>query len=275
MFNMHRKNKIPFLILAIIHITMLIFIFYKKKNKRKTLTILLLSNIGWAYVFDYMVVPLLNGYRYIPGLLKSKYLDNIFGAVFSQAIYVPITALFISAFQLKWKIKLCFVLYFTCIERLFISLGVYSQNWWRTIYTAVSIGVYFFLSDVWYTLLQKRNPIVLRISLFHMIQVTWVNILFILAISRKVHFGNSILHFWRNHFKIAPLYTFLLSAIITFLLKQKKWFSNIKAFFIMIVSDFLLIQFKYLRVSSYNVLLILYAVILLISTYYHKLIYEK
>ncbi len=50
-----RRNFIPFLILFIIHASLLGFSFYKSKNKKHLFT-LLMSNIGLAYLFEFIVL---------------------------------------------------------------------------------------------------------------------------------------------------------------------------------------------------------------------------
>jgi FlaA1/EpsC-like NDP-sugar epimerase len=139
-------NKVPYIILLIIHGLLLFYTFYKNKD-RKTLLVLWLSIIGFAHNFDYVVLVLLKGYKYIPKFLKQKDFDNILGAIFSQSIYVPSTALFITSFRLGWKIKVLFGVYFAIIERLFLRLGIYYNNWWSTLYTLFFTPIYFFISD--------------------------------------------------------------------------------------------------------------------------------
>ena len=210
--------------------------FFKKKDKH-TLFISLLSNISFAYLFEYLVLNLFQGYHYKPRFLKNPRLDNIFGAVLSQAIYVPSTSLFLTAFRANWGIRMIFVIYFVTIEYIFIKLKIYKTKWWSPFFTFIGIPIHFFLSDLWYKYLKKGTPLVLSISLFNMIVVTSSNILFLLAVLRKFKFGIGSYHTWYEHFVITPLYSILFSVVATSTLKVGDWSSKVKVFLFALLLD--------------------------------------
>jgi hypothetical protein len=141
-----KNNSVPFVVLLIVHVLILAFTFYKKRDK--SYFILLLSNIGFAYLFEYFVLNLFQGYTYKPKILKNRKLDNILGGVFSQAIYIPIIATTITAFRLGWKWKVFFTVYFTLIERLFIYWKIFKKRWWKTFYTFFFLLLFFMGSDI-------------------------------------------------------------------------------------------------------------------------------
>jgi hypothetical protein len=214
-----KANRYPFIFLILIHVCMFMYTLYKCKDRKRIVT-LLLSNMGMAYLFEYVAFNILQSYTYKPNFLKIKALDNTIGALLSQAIFVPITALFITTFKLGWKAKLFFSLYFFVIEKVFIFLGIFTTNWWRTVYTATLIPGYFYLSDFWDKHLQKGTPIVLFLSLFNSLVVINSTILYSLAIFRKIRFGVGVNHSWREHFIIAPLYTIALASITTWAMQS-------------------------------------------------------
>ena len=166
-----------------------------------------------AYLFEYFVLNLGQAYSYRPKILKNRYLDNIFGANLSQASYVPFTAILITAFQFGWKLKLLFSLYFVCIEKLFIVMGVYRHHWWKTTYTGIFLPILFYISDLWYKYLKQGNSYILFMTLYFMTLVTGVNTLYVFAVLRKFKFGLGRFHSWKEHFKIAPIYSLALSFI--------------------------------------------------------------
>lgn len=86
--------------------------FIKRKIKKQLFT-LLMSNIGLAYLFEFFVLNLFTAYTYKPGILKNAHLDNIFGAILSQAIFVPFTAVFLTARKVGWIGKLLSGVYFS------------------------------------------------------------------------------------------------------------------------------------------------------------------
>lgn len=237
MRNPRKRNKIPFIILFIIHSSMLGYSFYKSKNK-KQLFALLMADIGFAYLLEYVVLNLFNAYTYKPRIIKKNFFDNVFGAILSQGIFVPFTAVFSSVVKIGWVGKLLGGVYFTLVELLFLRLKVYKHNWWRTIYTLILIPLYFNISDWWNILLGKRNPLVRFISLFLMILVTEANLLFLFALNRKVRFGAGKFHSWKEHFIIVPLYAITLSFYSTVsLLKQNNWSAKLKVLLMTIGLD--------------------------------------
>lgn len=270
-----RIHKFPFLILFMIHSVFLLFAFYKNRD-RKTLFISLLSNISFAYLFEYFVLNLFQGYRYKPRILKKNYPDNILGAILSQAIFVPFTAIFITAFQLGWKIKIAFGIYFGLIENLFIRLKIYKHYWWKTMYTVILIPCYFYISDQWYKYIKNGTPIVLFISLFNCIMVTGVNILFIMANLRKFRFGLGEYYSWKEHFRIAPLYSIILSLFTTVVIKEKGWISRIKVFIFAKVLDLFIKKNKLVKDNFHNHIenISIHIFIIYLSVLYKKWINE-
>ncbi|WP_079506102.1 hypothetical protein [Mesobacillus jeotgali] len=202
-----KKNSIPFLLLAVIH-TLLFFIF-AKRSQQKNIWILLLSNIGMAFLFEYPVLNLFKGYSYKPYILKKRAHDQILGAIFSQALYVPITATLLTIYRKNsyWKLG-CTLIYYV-IERYFHHLKIYKAHWWRPSYTVFFMNIYFFISDWFYKGLNARKEWVLVIAQYLSTQVIEVTLLYISAVGRQVRFGRGKYHSWREHFIIAPLYSLI------------------------------------------------------------------
>jgi hypothetical protein len=223
-----KLNKIPFIILFIFHSSMLGYSFFKSKNKKQLFT-LLMADIGFAYLLEYVVLNVFHAYTYKPKVMKKNFFDNVFGAILSQGIFVPFTAVFSTVLKIGWVGKLLGGVYFSVVELLFLRLKVYKHNWWRTIYTLILIPLYFIISDWWNILLTKRNPVVRVFSLFFMILVTEANLLFLFASTRKVRFGAGKLHSWKEHFIIVPLYAITIALISTVsFLKQNNWSAKIR-----------------------------------------------
>ncbi|MEH7438464.1 hypothetical protein V7182_13400 [Neobacillus drentensis] len=217
-----RKIKgmnLPFLLLCVIHSCLLGITFYKNKN-RKNIFILLVSNIGLAYLFEYFVFNLFKLYKYKPNIIRNNFFDNVFGAVLSQAVFVPFTSVFLTVSNSGWLKKISASMYFYFIEKLFLRLGVYKHTGWKTVYTFALIPFYFKWSDIWYHLLEKKNDIVRFISFFLMIMVTETNLFLILALFRKIRFGVGRHHSWKEHFIISPLYSISVSLFTAFSLKN-------------------------------------------------------
>jgi hypothetical protein len=262
-----KYNKVPYIILLIIHVLLLFYTFYKNKD-RKTLLVLLLSIIGFANNFEYVILVLFKAYKYIPKIFTKKAFDNILGTIFSQAIYVPSVALFITSFGLGWKVNVLFGIYFALIERLFKRLAIFKNNWWSTFFTLNLIPVYFFISDKWYEHLQKRNPIVLLISFFHIVHTIWLNAFFGLALLRTIRGGFGVYHSWEEHFKVIKIYSLFISLITTWLLKEESgWFSRIKVLCSVLLTDFLIRKWSIIKIKaeSYPLVLLTHISVILLA----------
>jgi hypothetical protein len=239
------NNSIPFVVLLIVHILILAVTLYKKRDKSYLL--LLLSNIGFAYLFEYFVFNLFRGYRYNPKILKNRQLDNVLGAVFSQTIYVPIIATTITAFRLGWKWKLFFSVNYVLIEHLFIYLKIFKKRWWKTYFTFFLLFLYFNGSDIWHKLLKNKIPIAQSITSYLSITSFSVNVLFLLSVFNKLKMGFGAVNSWTEHFIILPLYSFLLSAI-TLATYHIRWkYSNLLRFILVIIIDYLSYSFKIIK----------------------------
>jgi hypothetical protein len=277
MMRQKKDNKYPYLILLGIHSFLLVFTFYKNKNRKRLFTALI-SNIGMAYIFEYFTYNLFKAYRYKPALLKNRNLDSILGAVFSQAIFIPFTALFITSFHLGWKIKLLASLYFSSIEFLFVRTGIYTQYWWKTKYTLVLLPIYFWITSKWDELLKRRKPVILFVSYFNLILVTSVNLLFLQTIKGKLRFGFSRFYSWREHFILMPLYSIVVGLFTAGTKKEKNGLMvNVKFLIYRLLLDWLLVRAKILRVSKGNVLnnLPFHLLMILLSNYYKNLVYKQ
>lgn len=272
-----KYHKFPYIILLIANCSILIYTFYKNKD-RKRLLVSLGSNISMAIIFEYFTINLLKGYRYKPRILRNKYQDHILGAVFSQGIFVPFTALFITAFHLGWKFKLMASLFYTSIELLFLRIGIYTHKWWKTSYTLILLPVYFWICDKWYYYLKLRNPAVLFVSYFHLLFVTTIHSLFFQSIIGKVKFGFGRFNSWREHFILMPLY----SLIVVFFTERIEKTRNsliiyIKMLFYRLLLDKLLIKFKLMKFEQKNVHknLPFHIFMILLSSCYKRIVYEK
>lgn len=149
-----KKNSIPFLLLAVVHV--LLFVIFAKRSRQKNIWILLLSNIGMAYLFEYPVLNLFKAYAYKPYILKKRAHDQILGAIFSQALYVPITATLLTLYEKNRYWKLGSTLVYYGVERYFLHLEIYKAYWWKPYYTVFFMNIYFYISD-WFHKALKRE----------------------------------------------------------------------------------------------------------------------
>lgn len=244
MLNRLNKRSIPFIILFVIHVGIFAYTIYHKGSK-KTLR-LFISNIGMAYVFEYFVLNIFQAYKYSPYIIKNRFLDNVFGAIMSQAIYVPISATFLTLFKLNWKWKLFFTVYLVMIERLFLLLNIYKNKWWKTLFTALLIPTYFYISDYWQHASNKK--IIKNINIYLTFVVIQVNALYIYAVFGLLRFRFKKSDWW-EHFIIAPLYCLFMAGIYIFNSKNKSFRRWLTCSSVIIAMDFLLLRFKIMKTN--------------------------
>lgn len=270
---MKRKklNRYPFIVLLVIHSALIFYTFCKQKE-RKSLLILLFSNIGLAYLFEYIVFTFSKAYCYRPYFFKKEYIDNTLGAILSQAIYVPFTAAFITAFQWGWKVKWLFSFYFTIVETLFLRLGIYKHHWWKTIYTTFLLPVFFTISDWWYKQIMKGNPVVLTTSLCNMVLVTCTNVMYIMALLRKIRFGRGMWHSWKEHFLISPLYTITLTGFTVWSIREGSFWSKVRAVLFGVLMDWILKALRIVRTNFYfpHMNIVLHSCIVFLAVCYQR-----
>ncbi|KAF0818184.1 hypothetical protein KIS4809_2986 [Bacillus sp. ZZV12-4809] len=274
MRSRRRVNKYPYIILGSIHLVMLVITLVKSRNRKRDM-VLFLNYAGMAYIFEYIVVALFDGYVYKPKFIKQRNLDNIFGAIWSQFFYVPVTALFITVLNLGWRVKVLFSLYFVLIEKLFIFLGVFKNKWWKTRYTFCFILISFYCNDYWHEQLKKKRPLIMFISLFNIIQVTWMNTVYLFALLRKVRYGFPEFLSWKEHFIVGPFFGFLLSLATAFWTKKATFTSLFLNFLTMSMVDLFLIRKHLEKIKNPLNLPLIYSIIIMASHFYRKLIYKQ
>lgn len=245
----NHKNRFPFLILLLIHLAIFFFTIYKK-GLRNTLQSLF-PNVGMTYLFEYFVLNLFRAYVYYPKVFKEKHIDNIFGAILSQAFFVPITMTFLSLFKMGWKWKVGFTVYFFLIEQLFLRLGVYKHQWWKTVYTSSILPIAFKISDNWFHQLKEQNKIVTGLSMYLTFAVIHVNVLFYLAVSGVYRAGYKKFS-WHEHFVVNGLYTLWSSVWYSLNGAKQSFLRSAVVLVILVINDFTLIKLRFIKVWKWG-----------------------
>ncbi|GIN85856.1 hypothetical protein J6TS2_22420 [Heyndrickxia sporothermodurans] len=265
-----KKNTIPYVALTAVHIILLIFTMIKRKDKK--LFGLLFTSIGFAYLFEIIILNLFRSYRYYPKIFKNKWLDTIFGAIVSQAFLVPISATTIAFLRLGWKWIGGITLFYTLTERLFIYKRWFKNNWWHTYYTTLLIPAYFYIMKKWMFLMErKRYQWVGYTNVFFFIWVNYINIYFVLvAVFKKFIFGKrKIIGKYRVHFLIEPPYLILQSMILLIAVIKQKYFIGIGINHLL---DQLLYRYRWIQAKRWTVycFLPIHVIIYLIGKAFNK-----
>ncbi|ADU29020.1 hypothetical protein [Evansella cellulosilytica] len=269
-----KKNKYPYILLLIIHSCLLLYTF-KKHAKTKGILALLLSNMGFAFFFDYFVVSFFPGYTYRPKMIKNKYLDNVLGATLSQAVFVPFTAIFITAFRHGWLVKLLFACYFAVIEKIFTLIGIFKKGWWKTRYTFLLIPFYFYISDFRWKGLENENSIMKSICLFNMIHLTWINGIYVLEVLKVIRFGFKNNYKWKNQLKIVPFYAMSYSLLATIVTIRGRASFKTVLLSVLIGIDQCLLKAKIMKIKSIYPLIMIHIITIYLSHLYYYTLLDK
>ena len=269
-----KKNSIPFLLLAVVHV--LLFFIFAKRSRQNNIWGLLLSNIGMAYLFEYPVLNLFKGYSYKPYILKKRAHDQILGAIFSQALYVPITATLLTLYKKNRYWKLGSTLIYYGIERCFLHLKIYKAHWWKPYYTVFFMNIYFYVSDWFYKALNAKKEWALVIAQYLSTEVIGVTLLYISAVNRKVRFGRGFHHSWREHYIIVPIYSLIRSIFLVRNSSKSGLLPKLTIFSGSIGTDMLLERIGLVKLRSgklWNI--IFHAVMVIISRFLFLTIRQK
>ncbi|MEB1809620.1 MAG: hypothetical protein LPK26_20385 [Bacillaceae bacterium] len=250
MFKKYQYPKYYYIGLIFIHILLLFPVLNKKKD-RNTITLTFLTTVGFAFYYEYPLY-IFKAYKYKTKILKNREQDNSFGSVLSQSIYVPSVATVISFFQLGWKVKFLFTLFYVFIERLFIRLHIFKNRWWRTPYTALSIFAFFYVSDFTYKKLQNGNKMMLKLSLYNTFHVIYMFLLFLLSVLNKFRFEpvSWSIQPWYYHYSFVKLYLLFETGLTVFLFERKKKGIKVLPLICILIMDSYLINKKKLKVKG-------------------------
>ncbi len=147
-------NFVPYLFLVMVSAVLTTIAARRARNLK--LVPLYLSISGTIYVFEYVILVLLESYIYQPHILHNPYFDNILGATVSDGFIVPSVGICIAVFDLSFSWISLIALLFVGIEESFVHLNIYHHVWWNTGYTFAGLVVCFELGKrIWHLLKEK------------------------------------------------------------------------------------------------------------------------
>lgn len=175
------SNTVWYILLGVATVIQLILIFTRTKNPYATFA-LYCTISGIVFTYEATICMILKSYDYFPMIIRHSPLDDtLAGNLFSQ-FFVSATALLIAVYNLNYYWNIIFALVISIIEELFLSLGIYSQNWYQTWMTFVGLQVFFLIVKRIYEqnfkeLNQLWRCIYIFFGLFtlHVITIFWVS----------------------------------------------------------------------------------------------------
>jgi len=223
------SNTLWYVLLGISTLCGLTFILVKTDRRSNTVAFYL-TIAGITLNFEMIILIYFKAYSYYPMILKNPPIpfDNVLaGNLFSQ-FSVSATILLVVVLNLKFYWFIIFAAMYGIIEELFLSLGIYRHNWYRTWMTVVMLLLAFPISKIMYRkVTQGVKPIVyygyIYLALFPLFVVflTWPLQLFRLQEFSQLLFSDPVIS---RHF-LAFLHFFVISFSIMFIYFSKvKWF---------------------------------------------------
>ena len=145
------SNTIWYVLLGILTLVELIYVMVRVENRRLTFAFYL-TVLGIALYIETIIFIFMDSYAYYPMIIKNPPMsidDMLMGNLFSQTS-VAATALLVAILNLKYYWFIIFAVMYGIVEELFLSLGIYSHNWYQTWMTVVSLPIYFWISKKMY-----------------------------------------------------------------------------------------------------------------------------
>lgn len=245
------SNLLWFLGLVLISLW-LIYITHKKTDFRFNLAVYFFT-MGLSFLMEYIVLILGDAYSYYPNFFSVHWYDNVFGSSISQAFFIPSVLMVIAAFRipLKWIIFIIACIY--GIEELFLWLGIYEHNWWKSWFTPVILFGAVFVIKWWRSKVEDPSFFFQFISVYMAITTIFQGISFgLTSIFGTHHYKIGWFESpYRDHVAFSVLiwliYALLLSVVIIKYYRIK-WLSLL--FFADTAFHFIMIKLGILKVSS-------------------------
>lgn len=217
---------IYYIILAIVGLVLAIFIVIKSKDYLKLIIFFFFSAVV-ADCGEVLVMIILNSYCYKPGLFADTYRENIFGHILPNSTLWPATAVFIAAYSLRKGWFIVISLIYMALDILFLHLGIYEHNWWRTWMTGAAIFLYCMIVQFCYKKLDdSRYAIIKFISFsFTLLAFTFLPLIPLLLTNRQFYSIGIYKDIYRESVVVSFTYHLIITSICTLLTaKFYKWY---------------------------------------------------
>jgi len=241
-------NFIPYLLLTAVCAVALISLLIRKRDVWPL--IVLLSFSGTIYVFEFFIMVLFDSYRYHPNIVKIPYYDNVVGALVSNFFAVPVAAVFVVVYRLRAPWILSLALAFGAIEWLFLRIGAFEHQWWRTPYTILALLIFFPVARLWLAELRRgRSPftfVALQMLAWSIAGTT----MFGFALSGVRLFQSGVFDDpYRDDIFLSSIYgSYLATILAAAMYRSRSAWRGAAAFLLILTTNFALIRFGYLRI---------------------------
>lgn len=234
-------------LLAIIGVGITVYTIYKKKDitELSTFLVFFLYATCATWIGEFIVLGLLNGYAYKPGIYASPWAENILGHLILNSTLYPGTAILVAAYSLGYGyISLITVLYLLA-EFLFLKLGIYEHHWWRYYMTLFVIFFYQVFIKIWFNQMNIVRHGLVRFSTFYFVGFVILHYpIPILLLLGKQYYN---VHWVQDLYLSSTMFIFAYQLVETFILVffvciLKKWFWKLVPFIVAFIGQSILVN---------------------------------
>jgi hypothetical protein len=251
-FWTHTIWYIPLGIIAVIELAVTL----TKADRRGLVFAFFLTIFGITLFFESTILIFLQSYTYYPMILHhslNPYDDVLTGNLFSQ-FSISATLLLAIVLNLKYYWYFIFAVLYGLIEELFLSLGIYSHNWYQTWITVVMLPPAFWISKFMYLkILHGTKPgfyygyIVLGLFPLNVITLTWI---FMLTGIQDMSFHLLADPIMSRHFIVLVIFFILAAPILIMHFSKMKWHWKAMIFVALYIVYFIAYKLKLVLIRN-------------------------
>jgi hypothetical protein len=256
MYSTFWTNTIWYLFLGISAILEFSVVIIKVKNRRLTIAFYF-TLVGIVLNFENIILIYFKSYTYFPMILKyARYSfdDVLAGNLFSQ-FSVAATVLLVVIFNLKYYWNLIFAAIYGVIEEIFLALGIYTHNWYRTWMTVFSMLVAFWLAKKMYLKINQGVKAIyyygyVYLALFTLYTITfqWGGLISGIIASNTTIFADPIV----SRYTLATIFFSVSTSIVMMVIyfSKPKWYGSLAFIAILYFKDYLGLKFNLIWVKG-------------------------
>ena len=236
------SNTIWYILLAVTSAVTMAFAL-KKSKYRKYTTAFALAILGLLYFLEAILVILFHAYIYLPKIVNDPFQDTVMGNYFSQ-VSIASTSVLIIVYGLSrvWYVFIAAV--YCLIEELFLKLGIYRHDWYRTLYTFIGLMLLFWFVEICYKKITASSKYIARyIPLFlGTFALAGNTIIMPLKVSKLQVFTINIFgNFSKDHTTVSIIYEIILLNLLIILYNRRLyWVWRLAAFAILFLGQYIL-----------------------------------
>lgn len=141
-------HTIWYIALAVICVAMVTISLINSLERKKTMAFFF-AVLGMTYFMEVFLLLIGNAYAYYPKIASDSFHESLIGNFFSQ-YSVSASAVLLATLGLNIWWRIGFAIAYFLVDVLFVHLGIYSHNWYRSWYTLGGFFLYSWIVKKWH-----------------------------------------------------------------------------------------------------------------------------